>query len=56
MINIPQRERDELLETRFKFIFLRDPVERMLSAYSDKVGVSLLCSLFRCRNMLTRVG
>ena len=34
-------ERDQVLQTHFKFMILRDPVERMLSAYKDKVGVSM---------------
>ena len=36
---LAQEERDQVLQTHFKFMILRDPVERMLSAYKDKVGV-----------------
>ena len=33
-------ERQQVLQTHFKFMILRDPVERLLSAYKDKVCVS----------------
>ena len=48
MENISQEERDQLLETHLKFMVLRDPVERMLSAYKDKVSVSFTVPCFRC--------
>ena len=37
LANISEEERQQVLLTHFKFMILRDPVERMLSAYKDKV-------------------
>ena len=38
--SLTQEEREQVLQSHFKFMILRDPVERMLSAYKDKVCVS----------------
>ena len=38
--SLTQEERERVLHTHFKFMVLRDPVERMLSAYKDKVRLS----------------
>ena len=48
LANISEEERTQVLQTHFKFMILRDPVERMLSAYKDKVGVSFPGPYFRC--------
>ena len=47
MLNASETEREEVLRTHFKFMILRDPTERMLSAYKDKVASTLLV-LFIC--------
>lgn len=44
--SLAREERDQVLHTHFKFMVLRDPVERMLSAYKDKVyNVHVLTTL-----------
>ena len=44
LIMISEKEREWRLKTYFKFMFVRDPIERMLSAYFNKVSyLRIMC-------------
>ena len=36
--SLKQEEREKILQSYYKFMILRDPVERLLSAYKNKVS------------------
>ena len=44
LIVLSEKEREWRLKTYFKFMFVRDPIERMLSAYFNKVSyLRIMC-------------
>ena len=42
--SIKEEERKEIIQTYYKFMILRDPMERILSAYKSKVRMLFYCS------------